>query len=76
MSQMIMLGKEMIRISPTNACKIEYSMDNGRTWLMRNSDPYHGEFRDLMLNGSEIIALTSKGTYFSTDQGRTWLRRS
>lgn len=75
MSQMIILGKEIIRICPTNACKIEYSTNNGLTWYMRNFDPNHGEFRDLVLNGSEIIALTSKGTYFSKNKGLTWLRR-
>ena len=76
MSQMIQLGREIIRICPTNPTKLEFSTNNGLTWLMRNIDPSHGEFKDLMANGNEIIALTSKGTYFSTNKGLTWLRRS
>ena len=76
MSQMIIMGKEIIRISPLNACKLEYSTNNGLTWITRNFDASHGEFKDIVLNGDEIIALTSKGTYYSRNRGLTWIRRS
>lgn len=35
-----------------------------------------GQFKDLQIAGGEIIALTSKGTFYSKTQGRTWLFRS
>ena len=62
MSQVIVVGKEMIRISPKNTRHIEYS--------------YNGGFKDLQIVDNEIIALTSKGMFYSKTQGRTWLFRS
>lgn len=76
MSQIIMLGKEMLRISPKNPCHIEYSYNNGRSWLARYIGSTPGAFKDLQTAGNEIIALTAKGTFYSKDQGRTWLLRS
>lgn len=35
MSQMINRGKELIRISPKTATKLEYSTNGGRTWFQR-----------------------------------------
>lgn len=76
MSQMISVGKELIRINPNNTCQIQYSTSGGRTWLLRFGSNTAGNFIDLSLVGNEIIALTSKGTYYSTNQGRMWIRRS
>ncbi len=75
MSQMINRGRELIRISPKNATKIEYSTNDGRTWTQRFSGSC-GDFQDLMENGREILAQTSKGLYYSINEGRTWTRRS
>ena len=76
MSQVIIVGKEMLRISPKNACHIEYSYNGGRSWLERYLGATVGQFKDLQIVESEIIALTSKGTFYSKTQGRTWLFRS
>lgn len=76
MSQVIVVGKEMLRISPKNPNHVEYSYNGGRSWLVRYLGMTAGQFRDLQIVGSEIIALTSKGTFFSKTQGRTWLFRS
>lgn len=76
MSQIIVLGKEMLRISPKNANHIEYSYNGGRSWLARYIGMTAGQFKDLQVAGNEIIALTAKGTFYSKDQGRTWLLRS
>lgn len=76
MSQMIVSGKEMLRISPKNACHIEYSYNGERSWIVRYIGTRAGQFKDLQVIGNEIIALTDKGTFYSKTQGRTWLFRS
>lgn len=35
MPTMINRGKELIRISPTNSDKLEYSINQGRSWILR-----------------------------------------
>ncbi len=73
---MINRGKEMIRISPKDNKKIEYSTTQGRTWLIRyNGSPSTGTFYDLMDSGVEILGTTDKGLFYSTTEGRTWLLR-
>ncbi len=76
MSQMINRGKELIRISPKTATKLEYSTNDGRTWGIRYSGGPCGDFHDLTDNGREILAQTSKGLYYSTNDGRTWGKRN
>lgn len=76
MSQMINRGKELIRISPKSASKLEYSTNDGRTWTVRCSNSSYGDFHDLTDNGREILAQTSKGLYYSTNEGRTWIKRN
>lgn len=61
MSQMINRGKELIRISPKTATKLEYSTNGGRTWFQRFCGSSCGDFHDLTDNGREILAQTSKG---------------
>lgn len=75
MSQMITRGKELIRISPKQANKLETSSNDGRTWTVRYSGSSAGDFEDLTDNGKEILATTSKGLYFSVNEGRSWLKR-
>lgn len=76
MSTIIILGKEFLRISPKNPCHIEYSYNGGRSWLLRYIGNAAGQFKDLQISGREIIALTSKGTYYSKDNGRIWSLRN
>ncbi len=73
---MINRGKEMIRISPKQANKIEYSTNDGRSWMTRYSGSSCGDFSDLVDNGKEILGTTSKGLYYSTNDGRSWMKRS
>ena len=75
MSQIITAGKEFLRISPKNSCHIEYSYNGGRNWPVRYIGTTAGQFKGLQIAGNEIIALTSKGVYYSKDNGRTWLFR-
>jgi len=76
MSQVISRGKELIRINPSNNNKIEYSTNDGRTWMNRYSSSSCGDFSDLSDNGKEILATTSKGFYYSPNEGRTWYKRN
>jgi hypothetical protein len=75
MSNILDLGRELIRICPTDSTKIEYSTNGGRIWLLRCKAPLTGGFSSLVDNGGEIVALTPKGTYYSRNAGRTWLFR-
>ena len=76
MPTMINRGKELIRISPSNTMKLEYSVTNGRTWTTRYSgNSMTGEFFDLMDNGQEILGTTERGLYYSRTEGRTWVLR-
>lgn len=73
---MINRGKEMLRISPTDKKKIEYSTNQGRTWVTRYSgSSTTGSFCDLMDSGKEILGTTDKGLFYSTNDGRTWILR-
>ena len=77
MSQMLDLGKVMIRICASDSGKIEYSTNNGRNWYARfNGSSSIGEFEDLIDKDNEIIAMTTKGTFYSTNAGRNWYFRS
>lgn len=76
MSQIIQRGRELIRISPGNRQKLESSTNDGRSWMTcYHAGPSYGEFEDLMNNGKEILATTSKGLLVSTSGGRSWSRR-
>ena len=76
MAQMILKGKEMIRINPTTKTIIEYSTNEGRSWMARSTSTSFGNFSDLTDNGKEILGMTSKGLYYSTNEGRSWMKRS
>jgi hypothetical protein len=76
MPMMIIVKNELLRISPKDAHKLEYSINNGLTWLPRYvSGSNIGEFKDLVDTGKELIATTSVGLCFSVNCGRSWLRR-
>ena len=68
MAQMILQGRELIRIN-TQKNYIEYSTNDGRSWHTRYTGTHAGNFIDLLDYGSEIIACTSKGIYFSMNKG-------
>ena len=76
MAQMIKRDDELIRISTKQANKIEYSTNEGRSWMTRYSGSSAGDFHDLTDNGKEILANTSKGLYYFTNDGRSWMKRS
>ena len=73
---MINRGKEMLRISPNDSKKIEYSTNQSRTWMLRyNGLSTTGSFIDLMDAGKEILGTTEKGLFYSTNEGRNWMLR-
>ncbi|MBR8759148.1 hypothetical protein [Porphyromonas levii] len=77
MSQMIVRGKEMLRISPKDSKKLEFSTNDGRNWNTRFSGATNvGEFIDLTDAGKEVLAQTTKGLFFSKNDGRTWNKRN
>lgn len=76
MPQMIRIGKKLIRISPRDSGKLECSVNEGRVWQTISHGSPCGKFLDLFDNGSEILARTEKGLYFSRNEGRVWTRRS
>lgn len=75
MGQMIQRGNELIRINPSNKQKLEFSTSGGRAWSTRFSSSSCGDFTDLVDNGKEILAQTTKGLYYSTSEGRAWNKR-
>ena len=75
MPQMIKYGDELIRISPKDNKKIEFSRNNGMTWITRCANSSVGGFLDLMDNGTELLATTQKGLYFSRNKGLSWILR-
>jgi hypothetical protein len=73
---MIKRGNELLRIASGKADRLEYSTNEGRSWLIRYSgSPSVGAFSDLTDNGKEILGTTSKGLFYSTNEGRSWLKR-
>lgn len=73
-STLISLGKELVRINPSNN-HIEASTTQGRTWMVRYSGSYCGTFASLVVHDGELLAATSKGVAASTNEGRTWTLR-
>ena len=74
MPQLIQYGNEQIRINQAKN-HIEVSTTRGASWYTRYSGSGCGEFRDLIVYGTELIALTSKGIYVSTSKGASWYCR-
>lgn len=77
MAQMIKKGKELIRICPTNALKIECSVDDGETWNLRymGNPASPGEFTDLADGGKELLGEGPKGNFYSKNKGKSWHKR-
>jgi hypothetical protein len=75
MGKMINRRDELIRISPKDSEKLEYSSNDGKSWYTRYSIGSAGDFEDLIDNGDEILATTSKGLYYSNNEGKSWYKR-
>ncbi len=77
MPQMINYGGELIRISPKDSKRLEYSKNNGVTWGQRcGGSSMYGRFIDLMENGNEILATTEKCLWSSKNKGVSWILRN
>lgn len=74
MAQLINYGREMLRIN-TQKNAIEYSTNDGRSWIPRYAGSSAGIFYDLLQFGNELFACTSRGVYYSTNEGRSWIPR-
>lgn len=73
MPVMIQLGRELLRISPKDSKKLEYSTNEGRSWNTRfNGSSTTGSFSDICDMGHELLATTEKGLFYSTNEGRSW----
>ena len=76
MSRMINYGGELIRISPKDNKKLDFSRNNGLSWNHRfTSNDSVGKFLDLMDNGDEMLATTDKGLFYSRNKGVSWNAR-
>lgn len=76
MSTMIQYKNELIRISPKDSKRLEYSTNGGKTWNTRFSGSLSvGEFQDLTDNGDQLLGTTSKGLFYSKTNGKTWNKR-
>lgn len=77
MPTMINKGRELIRISPKDNTKLEYSINGGVFWNTRFPGQSRlGTFFDLMDAGREMLATTNEGLFYSTNNGQTWQLRS
>ena len=74
MATMVSLRNELIRINFENN-RIEYSHNDGRTWVTRCSTSSQGLFRCLLEFYGDLYAITSKGIYCSKNGGSTWSSR-
>lgn len=74
MAQLINYGREMLRIN-TQKNAIEYSTNDGRSWISRYTGSSVGTFQQLSTDGRNLLATTSKGLYYSTNEGRSWIKR-
>lgn len=75
MSRMIDRGRELIRISPKDPNKLEYSTNGGRTWATRFVGQLVGKIVDIFDKDGKIHISTDKGEFSSNNGGRNWLRR-
>ena len=74
MPQIVSVGKELVRIN-THKNSIDYSQNEGRSWVMRCNNNSYGTFKDLLVYGHELLACTSKGIYVSNNNGYSFAIR-
>lgn len=76
MGRMITFNGKLIRINEKDTNKLESSTNNGRNWSHHCGVGNNFNFEDLVENGSEILATTSKGLYVSKNGGKNWSKRN
>ena len=77
MATMLDLGNMLIRISPKNSKRIEYSKNQGRSRIPAFLGSFSiGNFIDLCDAGNEILGTTDKGLCYSRTKGRSWIMRT
>ncbi len=65
---------KLIRISPKDDRRLEYSSNKGITWhIYGGLHDFH--FEELIEDDDQLLAVTDKGLYFSTNEGITWRLR-
>lgn len=75
MSLITTLGNELIRYNFSNG-HIEYSINRGSIWSLRNSGSSLGRVRAMIAYGNELILCSDKGVFYSPSKGNTWALRS
>ena len=75
MPKMITSGGKLIRINPANN-HIEFSPNNGVSWLTRSAGTNQGTFKDLIAYDGALYACTDRGVYYSPNEGVSWLCKS
>ena len=70
MPQIVNLGKELVRINTQKNC-VEYSQNGGRSWVIRCCNGSYGEFRDLLVYVSELLACQYKHGAILFEERRT-----
>ena len=74
MGQIVNFGREMIRIN-SEKNRIEYSTNGGNSWYSRYTGSAAGYFKEITVQGNELLAQTSNGLYYSKNGGSSWYRR-
>ena len=74
MPKMLDLGKELLRFNSSKDA-IEYSINGGRTWVVRSTNRLLDDCTDLFEWGDEILACTPRGICYSRDNGKSWTQR-
>jgi hypothetical protein len=70
-------GKHLLRINPARADELQHSLDGGGRWLHRCwGGKYPGKFIELLDGGTEILAATDNGLYYSRTNGESWNKRN
>lgn len=65
----------LLRINTEKNC-VEYSKNNGKTWNKQGSVGSNaGDLLDLMDSGTELLATTTKGLYYSKNKGLTFNKK-
>lgn len=67
-------GGKLLRISPRDPRRLEYSTTQGRAWY-DYTFCMNITFRELYEEGNLLMAVTDKGLYVSHNKGRNWVFR-
>lgn len=65
----------LLRINKEKNC-VEYSKNNGKTWNKQgNVGSNAGDLLDLLDSGTELLATTTKGLYYSKNKGQSFNKK-